>query len=171
MIIYYSRITKLHGLKGEVEISFNDKSYFASLPILNENTPVIINDREFIILKIKKKNKSFVFQIKDIENIESAKELIGCDIYIDLKYLPELDEDTFYEAELIGYKIIDEDKNIYGEIIDIYSLPSNYVFNIALAENDKKGKKVSIPFVKAYFGKADKINKTIKIINKPIFED
>lgn len=168
MIIFYSRISRLHGLKGEVEISFRDKSYFASLPILNENTPVIINGKEFIILKIKKKNKSFVFQIKDIEDIESAKELIGRDIYIDSKYLPELDEDTFYEAELIGYKIIDENKNIYGEIVDIYSLPSNYVLDIALAENNKK---VSIPFVKAYFGKSDKINKTIEIIKKPIFDD
>lgn len=168
MIIFYSSVSRLHGLKGEVEISFRDKSYFASLPILNENTPVIINGKEFIILKIKKKNKSFVFQIKDIEDIESAKELIGCDIYIDSKYLPELDEDTFYEAELIGYKIIDENKNIYGEIVDIYSLPSNYVFNIALSENNKK---VSIPFVKAYFGKSDKINKTIEIVQKPIFDD
>ena len=168
MIIFYSSIKSLHGLKGEVEISFNDKSYFASLPVLSENTPVIINGREFIILKIKKKNKSFVFQIKDIENIELAKELIGCDIYIDSKYLPELDEDTFYEAELTGYKIIDENKSIYGEIVDIYSLPPNYVFNIVLAENKKK---VSIPFVKAYFGKADKINKTIEIIQKPIFDD
>lgn len=168
MIIFYSTVSRLHGLKGEVEISFRDKSYFASLPILNENTPVIINGKEFIILKIKKKNKSFVFQIKDIEDIESAKELIGCDIYIDSKYLPELDEDTFYEAELIGYKIIDENKNIYGEIVDIYSLPSNYVFDIALLENNKK---VSIPFVKAYFGKSDKINKTIEIIKKPIFDD
>lgn len=168
MIIFYSSVSRLHGLKGEVEISFRDKSYFASLPILKENTPVIINDREFIILKIKKKNKSFVFQIKDIGDIESAKELIGRDIYIDSKYLPELDEDNFYEAELIGYKIIDENKNIYGEIVDIYSLPSNYVFNIALAENNKK---VSIPFVKAYFGKSDKINKTIEIIKKPIFDD
>lgn len=168
MIIFYSSIKSLHGLKGEVEISFKGKSYFASLPVLSENTPVIINGKEFIILKIKKKNKSFVFQIKDIENIELAKELIGCDIYIDSKYLPELDEDTFYEAELTGYKIIDENKNIYGEIVDIYSLPSNYVFNIVLAENKKK---VSIPFVKAYFGKADKINKTIEIIQKPIFDD
>ena len=168
MIIFYSSIKSLHGLKGEVEISFNDKSYFASLPVLSENTPVIINGREFIILKIKKKNKSFVFQIKDIEDIELAKELIGCDIYIDSKYLPELDEETFYEAELTGYKIIDENKNIYGEIVDIYSLPSNYVFNIVLAENKRK---VSIPFVKAYFGKADKINKTIEIIQKPIFDD
>lgn len=168
MIIFYSTVSRLHGLKGEVEISFRDKSYFASLPILNENTPVIINGKEFIILKIKKKNKSFVFQIKDIEDIESAKELIGCDIYIDSKYLPELDEDTFYEAELIGYKIIDENKNIYGEIVDIYSLPSNYVFDIALSENNKK---VSIPFVKAYFGKSDKINKTIEIVQKPIFDD
>ena len=158
----------MHGLKGEVEISFYDKSYFASLPVLNENTPIIIDGKEFIILKVKKKNKSFVFQIKDIENIDLARELIGCNIYIDSKYLPKLDDNTFYEAELIGYKIIDSEKNIYGEIIDIYSLPSNYVFNILLAENNKK---VSIPFVKAYFGKSDKINKTIEIIQKPIFED
>lgn len=158
----------MHGLKGEVEISFYDKSYFASLPVLNENTPIIIDGKEFIILKVKKKNKSFVFQIKDIENMDLARELIGCDIYIDSKYLPKLDDNTFYEAELIGYKIIDSKKNIYGEIIDIYNLPSNYVFNILLAENNKK---VSIPFVKAYFGKSDKINKTIEIIQKPIFED
>lgn len=168
MTIFYSRITNLHGLKGEVEISFNDKSYFASLPVLNENTPIIIDGEEFIILKVKKKNKSFVFQIKDIENIDSAKELIGKDIYIESEYLPKLDNDTFYEAELIGYKIIDLEKNIYGEIVDIYNLPSNYVFNILLTENNKK---VSIPFVKAYFGKSDKINKTIEIIQKPIFED
>lgn len=158
----------MHGLKGEVEISFYDKSYFASLPVLNENTPIIIDGKEFIILKVKKKNKSFVFQIKNIENMDLARELIGCDIYIDSKYLPKLDDNTFYEAELIGYKIIDSEKNIYGEIIDIYNLPSNYVFNILLAENNKK---VSIPFVKAYFGKSDKINKTIEIIQKPIFED
>ena len=85
--------------------------------------------------------------------------------------MPELDNDTFYEAELIGYKIIDENKNIYGEILNIYSLPSNYVFNILLSENNQNNKIVSIPFVKAYFGKTDKINKTIEIIQKPILED
>lgn len=171
MIIFYSKITGIHGINGEVETAFKDKSYFASLPILSKNIPIIINDKEYIILKVKKKNKSFVFQLKDIENIDSAKKLIGCDIYIDSKYLPELDNDTFYEAELIGYKIIDENKNIYGEILSIYSLPSNYVFNILLSENNQNNKIVSIPFVKAYFGKTDKINKTIEIIQKPILED
>ena len=168
MIIFYSKITGIHGINGEVETAFKDKSYFASLPILNKNIPVIINNKEYIILKVKKKNKSFVFQIKDIENIDDAKKLIGFDIYIDSKYLPELDNDTFYEAELIGYKIIDLDNKIYGEILDIYNLPSNYVFNILIEENNKI---ISIPFVKAYFGKTDKINKTIEIIQKPILDD
>lgn len=168
MIIFYSKITKTHGIKGEVETAFSDKSYIASLPVLKKNTPLIINNKEFIILNIKKKNKSLVFQIKDIENIEEAKKLIGFDIYVDSKYLPELEDDVFYEAELKGYKIIDSNGEIYGEIADIYNLPSNYVFNILLAENKKM---VSIPFVKAYFGKSDKKNKTIEIIQKPVFED
>lgn len=168
MIFFYGKITGLHGLKGEVEIAFSDKSYFTSLPVLTNNTPVIINNQTFTLLNVKKKNKSFVFQLKDINTIELAQKLIGLDIFIDSSYLPQLDDDTFYEAELIGYKIIDTDNNIYGEIIDVYSLPSNYVFEIRLKENNNI---VSIPFVKAYFGDSDKINKTICIIQKPIFDD
>ena len=132
MIIFYSKITGIHGINGEVETAFKDKSHFASLPILSKNIPIIINDKEYIILKVKKKNKSFVFQLKDIENIDSAKELIGCDIYIDSKYLPELDNDTFYEAELIGYKIIDENKNI------LYSKNSFSSFDEKIANEIKK---------------------------------
>ena len=149
-------------------MTFSDKSYFASLPVLSKNTPVIINNQTFTLLNVKKKNKSFVFQLKDINTIELAQKLIGLDIFIDSSDLPQLDNDTFYEAELIGYKIIDTDNSIYGEIINVYSLPSNYVFDIKLKENNNI---VSIPFVKAYFGDSDKINRTIFIIQKPIFDD
>ncbi|WP_304332553.1 ribosome maturation factor RimM [Brachyspira innocens] len=168
MIIFYAKITGIHGLKGEVEMTFSDKGYFASLPVLNKNTSIIINGQTFTVTNVKKKNKAFVLALKDIDTLEKAKELIGFDTFIDSSNLPELDNDTFYEAELIGYKIIDNDNNIYGEITDVYSIPSNYVFEIKLAEN---GNIVSIPFVHAYFGKADKANKSIQIIQKPIFDD
>ncbi|WP_300365238.1 ribosome maturation factor RimM [Brachyspira sp.] len=168
MIIFYGKITGIHGLKGEVEIAFSDKSYFDSLHILSKNISVIINDETFVVLNVKKKNKAFVLALKNIDTIEKAKGLIGLDIYIDSSVLPELDEDTFYEAELIGYKIVDTDDNLYGKIVNVYSLPSNYVFEIKLNENDNI---VSIPFVHAYFGKSNKEDKTIQIIKKPIFED
>ena len=168
MIIFYGKITGIHGLKGEVEVAFLDKDYFVSLPVLNKDIPIIINNQTFTILNVKKKNKAFVLALKDIDDIEQAKAFIGSDIFIDSSLLPQLDDDTFYEAELIGYEIIDLDNNLYGKIVDVYSLPSNYVLEIKLAENDEI---VSIPFVHAYFGKSDKINKTIQIIQKPIFDD
>lgn len=146
-------------------MAFNDKAYFASLPVLNKDMPIIINNETFTILNVKKKNKAFVLSLKDIDTIEQARELIGFDVFIDSSFLPELDNDTFYEAELIGYNIIDTDNNLYGEIIDVYSLPSNYVFEIKLSQNNDI---ISIPFVKAYFGKADKANRTIEILQKPI---
>ncbi len=149
-------------------MTFSDKGYFTSLPVLNKNTSIIINGQTFTVTNVKKKNKSFVLALKDIDTLEKAKKLIGLDIFIDSLNLPELDNDTFYEAELMGYKIIDNDNNMYGEITDVYSIPSNYVFEIKLAEN---GNIVSIPFVHAYFGKADKANKSIQIIQKPIFDD
>ena len=168
MIIFYGKITGIHGLNGEVEIAFYDKSYKASLPILNKNIPININNNTFILLNIKSKNKSLVLSIKDIDTIEKAKKLIGFDVFVDTYFLPELDDDTFYEAELIGYKIIDLNNNLYGEIVNVYSLPSNYVFEIKLNQNQKI---VSIPYVNAYFGKSNKKEKIIEIIEKPIFED
>ena len=149
-------------------MTFSDKGYFASLPVLNKNTSIIINGQTFTVTNVKKKNKAFVLAIENINTIEQAKEMIGLDIFVDSSYLPDLDDDTFYEAEIIGYKVMDLDNNLYGEIVDVYSLPSNYVFDIKLKEN---GNIVSIPYVHAYFGKADKLNKTIEIVEKPIFDD
>ena len=144
MIIFYGKITGIHGLKGEVEVAFLDKDYFTSLPVLNKDIPIIINNQTFTVLNVKKKNKAFVLALKDIDDIEQAKAFIGADIFIDSSFLPQLDDDTFYEAELIEYEIIDLDNNLYGKVVDVYSLPSNYVLEIKLAENDEI---VSIPFV------------------------
>lgn len=148
-------------------MAFSDKSYFSSLPILNKDIPIIINNNTFTILNVKKKNSAFVFEIKGIDTIEKAKGLVGLSVFVNDSLLPKLDDDTFYEAELIGYKIIDSDNNLYGVIVNVYSIPSNYVIEIRLQENNNI---VSIPFVSAYFGESDKINKIIKIIQKPIFD-
>ena len=165
----------MHGLNGEVECTFIDKSYFASLPFLNNNTNIYIDNQEYKIINIKKKNKAFVFKLEKIDNIDDAKALIGKDIYIDYENLPSLDDDSFYEAEIIGYNVIDSDGKLYGKVVDLYSLPSNYVFVISLEvfvislESSKQ--EISIPFVGAYFGKIDKVNKFIEIIEKPIVDE
>lgn len=168
MKIFYSTITNVHGLNGEVECTFIDKSYFASLPFLNNNISIYIDNQKYKITNIKKKNKSFVFKLETIDNIDDAKSLIGKDIYIDYENLPSLDDDSFYEAEIIGYNVIDSDGNPYGKVADLYSLPSNYVFVISLEDTKKE---ISIPFVGAYFGKIDKVNKFIEIIEKPIVDE
>ena len=142
----------MHGLNGEVECTFIDKSYFASLPFLNNNTNIYIDNQEYKIINIKKKNKAFVFKLEKIDNIDDAKALIGKDIYIDYENLPSLDDDSFYEAEIIGYNVIDSDGKLYGKV-----------------ESSKQ--EISIPFVGAYFGKIDKVNKFIEIIEKPIVDE
>ena len=168
MKIFYSTITSVHGLNGEVECTFIDKSYFASLPFLNNNTNIYIDNQEYKIINTKKKNKAFVFKLEKIDNIDDAKALIGKDIYIDYENLPSLDDDSFYEAEIIGYNVIDSDGKLYGKVVDLYSLPSNYVFVISLESSKEE---ISIPFVGAYFGKIDKANKFIEIIEKPIVDE
>lgn len=162
MIVLYSKITGIHGIKGGIEISLYNKEYFNSLPLLNRDTPVIIDSCDYIILNVKKKNRSIIFYLKDVDSVDKANELVGKCIFIDTLYLPTLDKDTFYRSELIGCKVIDNGNNVIGEIVDVYTIPSNAVFEIALECDNRRI--VSIPFVKAYFGEYDKNKKTIIIL-------
>lgn len=166
MILFYGTITSIHGLRGEVELAFRDIGYFASLPIIEINTSVYVGGKSLLVLDIKRKPKALVVSFDNIDNVQKARDLVGKDLYVDTDLLPELDNNTFYEAELIGFKIVDLSDELYAIVTDCYSLPSNSVLVLKLID----GEEVSVPFVSKYFGKISREKKTIEIIIKPSYD-
>lgn len=167
MIVFLGTVTGIHGVRGEVELAFRDDCYFASLPLIEAGISVYIDKEPLYITKVKRKPRAFVFSFENIDSVEKASMLIGRDVYVDTEILPKLDKNTFYEAELIGFKVVDKCGKLYANVIDCYNLPSNSVLVLKLIENENT---VSIPFVSKYFGDADKENKIIEIIEKPFYE-
>lgn len=166
MIVFYGNITGIHGIKGEITLYFSNSVRLNSLPKLTSGMPVFISEShiKYNVLEVKEKPRSVVLHLENVLTIEEASKLRGNALYIDTSNLPPLDNDTFYESELIGFKIIDDESTILGDVLDCYIAPASAVLEIMLTTN----RVVSIPFVHAYFGDINRENKTIILIDNSI---
>lgn len=166
MIVFYGNITGVHGLRGEVELYFANMFSFASLPTLKNNMAVFLSDSllEYKVLAIKSKPRAIVLSLDGINSIEEARKLRGTALYIETDDLPSLGDEEFYAAELIGFKIIDNMGDVYGEVINCYVAPANDVLDIKLLDETI----LSLPFIDHYFGSVSRNNKSIEIRDKTI---
>ena len=166
MIVFYGNITGIHGLKGEIEIYFHNPLRLNSLPELTSGMSVFISDSyiPYKILEVKTKPRIVVLTLDKVSDIDTATKLRGIPLFIETSELPELDDDTFYESELVGFKIIDDQECMLGEVQDCYIAPASAILEVRLIDNSL----ASIPFVHAYFGDISRENKTIVLIDKNI---
>ncbi|RFS14604.1 ribosome maturation factor RimM [Emticicia sp. C21] len=116
------KITKTHGLKGELAI-WLDVDYpeeyeeldSVLLEIKGELVPHFVEEIQI------RPNKSII-KFEDIDTIEAASKLVNCDIYLPEDSLPELeDDDQFYYHEIIDYDVVDEIKGKLGKVLAVYT--------------------------------------------------
>lgn len=166
MIVFFGTITSTHGIKGEVNISFPNRAYINNLSLPYIGSTIFIGDdkKPYRLLSIKHKNKALVFGIESVTSIDEASKLKGQGVYLDLNSLPQLDDNTFYENELIGFDVIYKDDGVIGEVYNVYSLPANDVIEIKL----ENGEIIGVPFVHKYFGDVSREDKEIILLDKDI---
>ena len=86
-------------------------------------------------------------KIKGVDDRTKAETLIGTELYAERTALPELNtEDVFYETDLIGLKVLDEEKNEIAKIIGFYNFGAGEILEIKL----KNGRAEMLPFNKSY---------------------
>jgi 16S rRNA processing protein RimM len=115
------KLTKTHGLKGEMAI-WLDVDYpeeyenLASIliEIRGELIPHFIQEIQI------RANKSIV-KFEDIDSIEAAQKLVNCELYLPSENLEILDDDQFYYHEIIGFSVIDEQQGKLGTVTAVYT--------------------------------------------------
>jgi 16S rRNA processing protein RimM len=123
------RIVKSCGLKGLMKavsyLESNDK-----VQDLDELYLGFGNDRKgpFKLKGMRSRGKSFFLEIEGVEDLQSAKALIGCDVLIPADKLEELPEGEYYWHDMIGLKVVTEEGRILGVIEAIFPTGSNDVY-------------------------------------------
>ncbi|WP_017314605.1 ribosome maturation factor RimM [Mastigocladopsis repens] len=94
--------------------------------------------------------KLCIIKLAGVENCDQAEELRGCKLMVkDCDRLP-LGEDEYHVADLIGLQVfMQESGELVGTVVDVIPAGHDLLEVQRHACNDKKTKKVLIPFVKA----------------------
>ena len=153
-LIYIGKIVNTHGLKGEIRI-ISDFKY--KNDVFKLNNVIYINNNKYTIKSYRYHKIYDMITLENINNIESAEELKGLNIYInrdDYKF------DGYLNEDLIGLEVYDDNK-LKGNIVDILKTSTNdllvidgikkhMVPNIPefVKEVDLKNKKIYIKYIR-----------------------
>lgn len=158
-LICLAKIVAAHGIKGEVKIKT-----FTREPrdVLRYGALSNKDGTRFFELVFKGLTKGLLrVQIKGVNTRNDAESLIGEDLFVKRDKLPELQDDTFYQADLIGAAVLDaKTASNIGEVVGIYNFGAGDILEIKLS-----GVKQTemIPFNNVYVPCVDVENKTISV--------
>ena len=152
-------IAKLHGYKGEVSL------------FLDVTDPLDYKDLKLIYCEINQhlvpfsilsmrivRNCYAILKLEGLDSEKQSRELLKKRVYLPLTFLPELDDQTFYDHEIIGFTVEDISFGDIGLVVDVLDLSSNPLLKI-----DNEGKEILVPLMKDLVTKVDRKNKTLYI--------
>ena len=152
-------VAKLHGFKGEVSLflDVSNPADYAGLDALfidinNQLTP-------FFVESFKLKNKGFAaVKFEGVDTEQDARLLLRKSLFLPTEILPELSGVNFYDHEVIGFKVVDNQFGEVGELLDIIDLSVNPLLQI---QRDKK--EVLVPLIDGLVTRVDRDSKVLYI--------
>ena len=150
-------IIKTHGFKGEVVLQLDVDN-----PHEYENLESVFLDQSgklvpFFISKSLFQGEKIRILFEDVDDEISAKKLVGAKAFLPADLLPELGDEDYYFHEVVGYKVVNEGKEL-GEIFEIYDHPSNPLFGFKLNSQE-----VLVPFQDEFVRSVDKSSREIHV--------
>lgn len=132
-------VVESHGLRGELVfyLDVDDPSGYMEL----ESVFIDIKGKlvPFFIESFRLQGNRAIVSLEDIENLESASQLISKNIYLPLNKLPKLTDGKYYYHELIGFVVYNGD-NLLGTVKEVFQIPANHLLGV-----DYNGKEILIP--------------------------
>ena len=155
--ISVARIVKTQGNRGEVaaEILTDFPERFQRL------SAVALEKEGQAALELNLENHWFhkhrvILKFRGIDAITPAERLVGYEVTIDNSELMALQPGAYYQHDLVGCRIEDQDGVIRGEVIEVLGGPGNYLLKVSRVTGD-----FLVPFAESYFPKIDVLNKVL----------
>lgn len=153
------KIGKTHGLSGEVWMDL-----YTDFPEKLVPDKVLYLGRDFKPKTIRSfyvSSSRGLISFHGINNPEQAKLIINHLVYIKAGEMPKLPEGKYYQHEILGIKVVDEDHKLIGTLTDILQTGSNDVY-VVVDESDTS-KETLIPAIKSVIIKIDIENKIMVV--------
>lgn len=136
-------ISSTHGIAGEVKVypTTDDVTRFDYLKdvILDTGKEKL----ELKISKVKYFKNMVILKFKGINNINDIEKYKGCSLLVTRENAVELEEDEYFICDLIGLKVVTDEGEDFGELVDVMQTGANDVYVVKTNEN----KEVLLPAI------------------------
>jgi 16S rRNA processing protein RimM len=130
-LLSIGRVVKPHGVKGKIKVDYfgGDLSRF---PPYRE---VFIRNhvgrpRAYEILEVIPQPPRLILQLKGIERREEVEPLLGKEILIERRFLPDLQEGEYYWLDILGILVETQEGRRLGRVKEIFPTGANDVYVI-----------------------------------------
>lgn len=152
-------IVKPHGLKGEVTLSLEADAPedLAALDavFLDQNNRMV---PYFIESVTGQGNKAYV-KFEDVDTHDDALRISRQSVFLEKSKRPPADPNEFYDDEIIGFEVSDQQLGFLGPITQIIQAGPNKLLEIT----GKEGKEVLIPVNGPFILNIDTVEKTVLV--------
>ncbi len=120
-LLQVARITRSHGLRGELKIVEEPGASGAWRTVdqvfIGNSSKVV---RRFELVLVRGGGKSLIMSLDSVDVIERARELAGMRIFVRRDDLPPPEDGSYYVDDLIGMRVEDETGSSLGVITEIF---------------------------------------------------
>ena len=155
--ISVARIVKTQGNRGEVaaEILTDFPERFQHL------SAVALEKEGQAALELNLENHWFhkhrvILKFQGIDAITPAERLVGYEVTIDNSELMALQPGSYYQHDLVGCRIEDQDGVTRGNVVEVLGAPGSYLLKVSHDTGD-----FLVPFAESYFPKIDTKNRIL----------
>jgi 16S rRNA processing protein RimM len=157
------KIVGAHGVKGNLKVH----SYAESVAIFKPGSLILVilageTEKHFSIKWAKPHGKSILLSFKGIEDRNTAKTLIGAELFIERIDLPKLEEGVYYWVDIIGLSVFTTDNQYIGRVESIMPTGSNDVYIVKNRTKDDSTE-ILIPAIESVVLEIDFENKTMRV--------
>jgi len=129
------------GLKGEVRV----KTFTESPEKLAAYGPLHTKDgRAFAVVSAKSGKDGALVVFKDISDRNAAEALKGTELYVKRSALPDIDDEEFYHADLVGLRAEDTEGRAMGVVKAMHNFGASDVIELVRDDGDE----VFLPFTR-----------------------
>jgi 16S rRNA processing protein RimM len=136
-LIPVGKIIGPHGIKGQMKVH----SYSGNFESLNAARCVHLKSadgilQEFSLTSINANTGKFIISLKGFDDINQVEHIVGNELCLKRRNLPELSDDEYYWNDLIGLRVETIDGSLLGSISDIFETGSSDIYVVTGAERE-----------------------------------
>lgn len=136
-------ISSTHGIAGEVKVfpTTDDVNRFDYLDEVILDTGR--EKKNLTVAGVKHFKNMVILKFKGIDNINDVEKYRGCSLWVTRENAVPLGEDEYFICDLIGLKVVTDEDEELGELIDVITTGANDVYTV----RTKEGREVLLPAI------------------------